>query len=143
MERSLVLIKPDAMNRGLAGTILSRLESLGMKLAALKMLQLDKSLAKQHYAMHASKPFFADLVDYISSSPIIAAVFEGEQAVAVLRKAMGTTDPAKADAGTIRGDLGLDIEHNSVHGSDSAETAETEIKLFFGDDEIFRLPSPG
>ncbi len=136
MERSLVLIKPDAMNRGLAGTILSRLESLGLKLVALKMLKLDKSMAKQHYAIHADKPFFNSLVDYVSSAPIVAAVFEGEQAVAIIRKAMGPTDPAKAEKETIRGDFGLDIERNSVHGSDSVETAETEIKLFFSTDEL-------
>ena len=137
MERSLVLIKPDAMDRSLAGTIIGRLESLGLKLVALKMLKLDKSLAKQHYAVHADKPFFDDLVDYISSAPIIAAVFEGEQAVAVIRKTTGATDPAKAEAGTIRGDFGLDIERNTIHGSDSAQTAGTEIKLFFSEDELF------
>ena len=137
MERSLVLIKPDAMDRGLAGTIIGRLESLGLKLVALKMLQLDKALAQEHYSVHKDKPFFNDLVNYISSAPIIAIVFEGEKAVAVIRKTMGTTDPARAEAGTIRGDFGLNIERNSVHGSDSAETAETEIKLFFFKDEIF------
>ena len=137
MERSLVLIKPDAMDRGLAGTIIGRLESLRLKLVALRMLKLDKALARQHYAVHADKPFFDGLVDYISSGPIIAAVFTGEQAVAVIRKAMGTTDPARAEAGTIRGDFGLDIERNTIHGSDSAETAEREIKLFFAEAEIF------
>jgi nucleoside-diphosphate kinase len=136
MERSLVLIKPDAMQRGLAGTIISRLESLELKLVALRMLKLDKALARQHYAVHADKPFFSGLVDYISSGPIIAAVFTGEQAVAVIRGAMGTTDPARAEPGSIRGDFGLDIERNAVHGSDSAETAENEIRLFFAEDEI-------
>ncbi len=137
MEQSLVLIKPDAMDRGLAGTLLSHLESLGLKLVALKMLKLDKALAQEHYAIHADKPFFDGLVDYMSSAPIIAAVFEGEQAVALIRKAMGATDPVKAEAGTIRGDFGLDIEHNTIHGSDSAETAEMEIKLFFAEDDIY------
>ncbi len=137
MERSLVLIKPDAMQRGLAGTIITRLEKRGLKLVALKMLHLDKALAQRHYAIHKDKPFFNNLVDYISSAPIVAAVFEGEGAIAVIRKTMGETDPAKAEAGTIRGDFGVDIEHNSVHGSDSAETAEKEIKLFFSEDEIF------
>ena len=136
MERSLVLIKPDAMQRGLAGTIITRLEKRGLKLVALKMLHLDKALAQRHYAIHKDKPFFNNLVDYISSTPIVAAVFEGEGAIAVIRKTMGETDPAKAEAGTIRGDFGIDIEHNSVHGSDSAETAEKEIKLFFSEDEI-------
>ena len=137
MEKSLVLIKPDAMQRGLAGTIITRLEKQGLKLVAIRMLHLDKALARQHYAIHKDKPFFNGLVDYISSTPIVAAVFEGEGAIAVIRKTMGATDPAKAEAGTIRGDFGVDIEHNSVHGSDSAETAEKEIKLFFSEDEIF------
>jgi nucleoside-diphosphate kinase len=137
MERSLVLIKPDAMRRGLAGTIIGRLEQQGLKLVALKLLHLDKALAKKHYAIHSDKPFFDRLVNYITSTPIIAAVFEGEGAVELIRKIMGTTDPAKAEAGTIRGDLGLDIERNTVHGSDSVETAEKEIKLFFTGDEIF------
>jgi len=137
MERSLVLIKPDAIQRGLAGTIITRLEKRGLKLVALKMLHLDKALAQRHYAIHKDKPFFNNLVDYISSAPIVAAVFEGEGAIAVIRKTMGETDPAKAEAGTIRGDFGVDIEHNSVHGSDSAETAEKEIKLFFSEAEIF------
>ncbi|MBA7689353.1 Nucleoside diphosphate kinase [subsurface metagenome] len=134
MERSLVLIKPDAMQRGLAGTIITRLEKQGLKLVALKMLHLNKALAQRHYTIHKDKPFFNNLVDYISSAPIVAAVFEGEGAIAVIRKTMGATDPAKAEAGTIRGDFGLDIEHNSVHGSDSVETAEKEIKLFFSEE---------
>ena len=137
MEQSLVLIKPDAMDRGLAGAVIARLQSLGFKLVALKMLKLDSSLAKQHYAIHADKPFFNGLVDYISSVPIVAAVFEGEQAVALIRKAMGATDPAKAEKGTIRGDFGLDIERNTVHGSDSVDTAGKEIKLFFSAGELF------
>ncbi len=137
MERSLVLIKPDAMQRGLAGTIISRLEKLGLKLVALKMLHMDKPLAQQHYAIHKDKPFFNNLVAYISSAPIIAAVFEGEGAVERVRKAMGATDPAKSEAGTIRGDFGLDIERNTIHGSDSIATAEEEIQLFFSEEEIF------
>ena len=137
MERSLVLIKPDAMERGLAGTIISRLEGLGLKLVALKMLHMDKALAERHYAPHREKPFFPSLVAYISSAPIAAAVFEGGRAVELIRKAMGATDPARADAGTIRADFGLDIEHNAVHGSDSPATAEEEIRLFFSEDEIY------
>ncbi len=137
MEKSLVLIKPDAIQRGLAGTIITRLEKQGLKLVAIRMLHLDKALARQHYAIHKDKPFFNGLVDYISLTPIVAAVFESEGAIAVIRKTMGATDPAKAEAGTIRGDFGVDIERNSVHGSDSAETAEKEIKLFFSEDEIF------
>jgi len=137
MERSLVLIKPDAIQRGLAGTIITRLESQGLKLVALKMLHLDKALARRHYTIHRDKPFFESLVDYISSAPIITIIFEGERAVEVIREMMGPTDPAKAEAGTIRGDFGLDIGRNTIHGSDSVETAEEEIKLFFSEDEIF------
>lgn len=137
MERSLVLIKPDAMQRGVASTIISRLESQGLKLVAVKMLHMDKALAERHYAIHADKPFFEDLVNYITSTPIIAAVFEAEGAVEKIRKIMGATDPAKSEPGTIRKDFGLDIQQNAVHGSDSVETAEKEIKLFFTEHEIF------
>ena len=137
MEKSLVLIKPDAMQRGLAGAIINRLEQSGVKIVAIKMLHLDKALAQEHYAVHKDKPFFDGLVNYISSAPIIAAVFQGERAVEVIRKIMGATDPTKAEAGTIRADFGLDIERNSVHGSDSVETAEKEIKLFFSESEIY------
>ncbi len=137
MERSLVLIKPDAMLRGLTGTIISRLEGQGLKAVALKMLHLDKALAERHYAIHAGKPFFEDLIRYITSTPIIAIVFEGEGAVEVIRKAMGATDPARAEPGTIRADFGSDIQRNVVHSSDSIETAEKEIGLFFAEDEIF------
>ena len=136
MERSLVLIKPDAVERNLTGTLISRFEGLELKLVALRMLQLDKELARRHYAVHRDKPFFDRLVDYITSGPIVAMVFEGDNAVEVLRKAMGATDPAKAEAGTIRADFGLDIERNTIHGSDSIETAEVEIKLYFAENEI-------
>jgi len=137
MERSLVLIKPDAMQRGLAGTIISRLEGKGLKLVALKMLHMNRALAERHYAIHSDKPFFKDLVDYITSTPVVAGVFEGEGAVELIRKVMGATDPTKAEAGTIRKDFGLDVQRNSTHASDSPENAEKEIKLFFSDDEIF------
>jgi nucleoside-diphosphate kinase len=137
MERSLVLIKPDAIQRGLVGTIVNRLEKVGLKLVAAKMLHMDKELAQRHYAIHRDKPFFNSLVNYITSAAIIAIIFEGEKAVEVIRQTMGATDPAKAEAGTIRGDFGLDIEHNTIHGSDSIETAREEIKLFFREDEIF------
>ena len=137
MERSLVLVKPDAMQRGLAGTIISRLQGQGLKLVALKMLHMDRALAEQHYAVHKDKPFFADLVNYITSTPIVAGVFEGRGAVELIRKVMGATDPAKAEAGTIRGDFGVDVQRNSTHASDSVENAETEISLFFTEDEIF------
>jgi len=137
MERSLIIIKPDAVSRGLGGAILNRLEEKGLRLAALKMLHLDKDLARRHYAIHRDKPFFSSLVTYITSAPVLVAVFEGEGAVARIREAAGATDPANAEKGTIRGDYGLDIEKNTIHGSDSVESAETEIELFFTEDEIF------
>ncbi len=137
MERSLVLIKPDAMHTGLGGAIISRLEKQGLRMVALKMVHLDRDMAGRHYAVHKDKPFFEGLVDYITSSPIIAAVFEGEKAVEVIRKTMGATDPAKAAPGTIRADFGVDIQRNAVHGSDSVENAEKEIRLFFAEGEIF------
>ena len=138
MEKSLVLIKPDAMQRGLAGAIIGLLEKQGLKLAALKMLHMDKALAQRHYAIHQDKPFFEGLVNYITSAPVVAVVLEGEGAVARIRKAMGATDPARAEKGTIRGEFGLDIERNAVHGSDSAETAAKEISLFFSEGEVFQ-----
>lgn len=136
MERSLVLIKPDAMQRGLAGVIISRLEKRGLKIVAMKMLQMDKGLAQRHYAVHQGKTFFNDLVEFISSGPVIAAVFEGEKAIEAIRQTMGATDPLTAAPGSIRGAFGLDIQYNLVHGSDSAESAEKEISLFFSPKEI-------
>jgi len=136
MERSLVLIKPDAIQRGLAGKIISRLEEKGLKIVAMKMLRMDKNLAQRHYAVHKGKAFFDDLVNFIASSPIIAAVFQGGNAVEIIRQVMGETDPAKARSGTIRGDFGIDIGHNLVHGSDSLENASKEIELFFKTEEI-------
>jgi nucleoside-diphosphate kinase len=136
MERSLVLIKPDAIQRGLAGTIISRLEKRGLRIAAMKMIHMDKSLAQRHYGFHKEKPFFNDLVNFITSSPIIAAVFEGERAIEIIRQTMGATDPAKASSGSVRGDFGLDVQQNLVHGSDSPENAKKEIELFFKPEEI-------
>ena len=138
MERSLVLVKPDAMKRGLAGVIIGRLQGAGLKLAALKMLHMDKALAERHYAVHKDKPFFKDLVEYITSTPIVAAVFEGDGAIEQIRKLMGATDPAKAQAGTIRKDYGLSLQENSIHGSDSPENAEIEIGNIFKKSEIYR-----
>jgi nucleoside-diphosphate kinase len=137
MERTLILVKPDATQRNLGGAILARFEAAGLKLAGLKMLQVDEALAHKHYAVHTGKPFFKDLIEYITSYPILAAVFQGNNAVEVARKTMGATDPKKADLGTIRKDYGMDIQRNSVHGSDSRENAETEIKLYFSGKEIF------
>ncbi|MCK4273473.1 MAG: nucleoside-diphosphate kinase [Dehalococcoidales bacterium] len=137
MERSLVLIKPDAMERGLAGVIIGRLQGEGLKLVALKMLHMDRALAERHYAIHKDKPFYKDLVDYIISTPIVAAVFEGRGVVERIRELMGATDPARAAAGTIRKDFGLDVQRNSTHASDSPENAEKEISLFFKENEVF------
>jgi nucleoside-diphosphate kinase len=136
MQRTLVLIKPDAVRRGLSGEIISRLEKKGLKIAAMKMLLMDKALAERHYAVHKGKPFFSGLVEFITSGPIIAAVVEGKDAVEAVRRMMGETDPLHAAPGTIRGDFGLDIEQNLIHGSDSEENARHEISLFFSGDEI-------
>jgi nucleoside-diphosphate kinase len=137
MERSLVLIKPDAMGRGLAGAVIGRIQREGLKLTALRMLHIDKALAERHYAVHREKAFFQELVEYITSAPIVAAVFEGEGAVEIIRNLMGATDPAKAAPGTIRKDYGVDLTRNTIHGSDSPENAEIEIALFFKKNEIF------
>jgi nucleoside-diphosphate kinase len=131
VERTLILIKPDAMQRGLAFEILGRLERRGLRIAALRLLQVDAAMAKRHYGEHEGKPFFQGLVDYITSSPIIAAVFEGTNAVAAARQTMGSTRPTEAAPGTIRGDLGLEIGRNLVHGSDSPTSADREIAIFF------------
>lgn len=136
MERSLVLIKPDAVQRGLAGEIICRLERKGLKIVAMKMLHMDRKLAQRHYAVHKGKPFFDDLVRFITSSPLIAIVFQGKNAVEIIRQLMGETNPAKASSGTIRGDFGIDIAYNLIHGSDSLENASTEIDLFFSAEEI-------
>lgn len=136
MDKSLVLVKPDAMKRGLAGVIIGRLQEQGLKLVALKMLHMDKKLAEQHYAVHKDKPFFGELIEYITSTPIVAAVFEADGVVEKIRKIMGATDPAKAEPGTIRKDFGLDVQQNSTHASDSNETAEKEIRLFFKEGEV-------
>jgi len=136
MQRTLVLIKPDAVERGLAGEIIARLEKKGLKIVAMRMLQMSKAMAERHYAIHEDKPFFPALVDFITSSPIIAAVVEGKNAVEVVRRMMGETDPLHAAPGTIRGDFGLDIGQNLIHGSDSEKNAQQEISLFFSEEEI-------
>lgn len=137
IQRTLILCKPDAVERRLGGEILARLEKAGLKIVAMKMMWMDEALAKRHYAVHTDKPFFKDLLKFITSDPIIAAVFEGENAIEVARNTMGKTDPAKAAKGTIRADLGESIERNMVHGSDSEENAKIEIKNFFKPKEIF------
>jgi nucleoside-diphosphate kinase len=135
-ERSLVLIKPDALHRGLAGEIISRLERKGLRIVAMKLLHMDKTMAEQHYAVHRGKPFFDGLVSFITSTPVIAMILQGKDAVDVIRQVMGSTDPAKAQPGTIRGDLAMDIGSNLIHGSDSPETAQEEQQLFFSEEEI-------
>jgi nucleoside-diphosphate kinase len=135
MQRSLVLVKPDGVARGLTGEIIGRLERTGLKLIALRMLQMDRALAERHYAVHREKPFFQDLVSYIISGPIVAAIFEGENAITIIRDAMGATDPSKAAKGTIRGDLGISLERNTVHGSDAVETAQYEMALYFSEND--------
>jgi nucleoside-diphosphate kinase len=135
-ERTLVLIKPDAMQRGLAGEILARFEQRGLAVRAAKLLQVDRDLAARHYEEHTEKPFFGELVEFITSTPTLALVLEGESAVTVVRTTMGATNPATAAPGTIRGDLALAMPDNLVHGSDSLESAEREIALWFSDGEL-------
>ena len=136
MERTLVFVKPDGVQRGLVGEIISRLERKGLKIVGLKMLRMDRAMAERHYGIHRDKPFFSSLVDFITSGPIVAAVVEGRQAVEVVRRLMGDTDPLKAAPGTIRGDFGMEVQENLIHGSDSEENARKEISLFFSDKEI-------
>ncbi|MEE8158808.1 MAG: nucleoside-diphosphate kinase [Dehalococcoidia bacterium] len=135
-QRTLVLIKPDGVQRGLVGAIISRVEARGLKIVAMKMLQMDREMASQHYDVHRQRPFFQGLVEFITTSPIIAVVLEGSNAVELVRRSMGTTDPVQAEPGTIRGDLAVEIGRNLIHGSDSLETAATEISLFFKSEEI-------
>ena len=136
MERTLVLIKPDAMRRRLAGDILGRLERRGLEIRAAKLLTVGRDLAERHYAEHREKPFFGELVEFITSGPLVAMVLEGEQAVTAARQVIGATNPTSAAPGTIRGDLALAMPDNLVHGSDSPESAEREIALWFTDDEL-------
>jgi nucleoside-diphosphate kinase len=140
MERTLVLVKPDAMQRGLGGEILTRLERRGLKIVGLKLVKVSDELARRHYAEHVGKPFFDGLISYITSSPIIAAAFEGVNAIEAARATIGKTNPVLADAGTIRGDLGLETGRNLVHGSDSPASAERELDLFFAPQELFGFP---
>lgn len=137
MERTLVLVKPDAMQRGLASEILGRLERRGLRIVGLKLLHVDRALAERHYGEHVGKPFYEGLVAYITACPIVAAVFEGTGAVEAVRSTMGKTNPREAAPGTIRGDLGVEIGRNLVHGSDSLESAQREVALFFQPSELF------
>jgi nucleoside-diphosphate kinase len=130
-QRTLVLVKPDGVQRGLVGEVLRRIEAKGFQIVALQLRTLDRATAEQHYAEHAGKPFFADLVDFITSGPLVAAVIEGEAAIDGWRTMMGATNPAAAAPGTIRGDLATVMQNNVAHGSDSPESAAREISLFF------------
>lgn len=136
MEKTFVMLKPDAIQRNLAGEIISRFEKRGLKLVAMKMLLIDKEMANQHYKEHIGKLFFNDLVNFITSGPVVAMVWEGKQAIQVARKMMGNTDPQEALTGTIRGDYGLFTGNNIIHGSDSIDSANREISLFFSPAEI-------
>jgi nucleoside-diphosphate kinase len=133
MDQSLILVKPDAFARGLTGEIIARFERKGLRIAALRLLTVDRELAERHYAEHEGKPFFGELVSFITSGPIVALVLEGEQAVAAARQVIGATNPLEADTGSIRGDHALEVGQNLVHGSDSTESAAKEIGLFFGE----------
>src|SRR3989442_12236177 len=136
MQRTLVLVKPGGGKRGLIGLIRARLDGRGLKLVALKMMRISRELAGRHYAEHQSKPFYEGLIAFITSGPVVAMIWEGREAVAVVRSVMGSTDPLKAAPGTIRGDLALDLGMNLIHGSDSPARAQTEIALFFSEPEL-------
>jgi nucleoside-diphosphate kinase len=136
MERTLVIIKPDAVQRGLIGEIAMRLERRGLKIVAMKMLHMSKELAAKHYAVHLGKPFYEGLIEYITSSPVVVMAVEGRQAIEIVRSTMGATDPTQATPGTIRADFALEIGRNLVHGSDGPDTAAFELGLFFHEDEL-------
>jgi len=133
MDRTLILIKPDAFKRALSGEILARFERKGLSVIAMKLMTIDRRLAEQHYAEHAGKPFYGELVEFITSGPLVALVLEGHEAVVAARQVIGATDPLEAAPGSIRGDFALEVGQNMVHGSDSNESAVREVALFFGD----------
>jgi len=139
MERSLIILKPDAVQRGLIGPILARLEQRGLKLAGLKLIRIDEALARRHYAVHEGKPFFAGLVEYIISGPVVVAAVTGKNVIGIVRNTVGATNPAQAAPGTIRGDYAVEIGRNLIHASDSPENGEKEIALFFADSELVAL----
>lgn len=136
MERTFLAIKPDGVQRGLVGEIISRFESKGFTLVGLKLMNVSREKAEQHYGEHKEKPFFAGLVDFITSGPVVAMVWEGKGVVASARKMIGATNPLNSEPGTIRGDYGIDIGRNIIHGSDAVETAQREIALWFNDSEL-------
>ena len=132
-ERTLILVKPDAFARGLTGEIIARFENKGLKIVAMRNMQVTEDLAKQHYAEHDGKPFFGELVEFITSGPLVAMVLEGHEAVKAARQVIGATNPIEANTGSIRGDFAIEVGRNLVHGSDSAESGEREVALFFGE----------
>ncbi len=136
MERTFVIIKPDGVQRGLIGEIVGRFEKRGLKIAAMRFLQVSDELARKHYAVHEGKPFYAGLIEYIVSGPVVALVLEGTNAITVVRKMLGATKPAEAELGSIRADFGMEIGRNLVHGSDGPDTAASEIALWFGEDLV-------
>ncbi len=141
MQQTLILLKPDAVQRRLVGTIIERFERRGLRLVGLKLVQADRALAEKHYAVHAGKPFYESLLQFLTSGPTVALVLEGREAVAVARAMMGLTDGAKSAPGTIRGDFGLSVQNNLIHGSDSPENAATEIALWFRPEELLSYTS--
>ncbi|MGA7669219.1 MAG: nucleoside-diphosphate kinase [Nitrolancea sp.] len=136
MERTLIIVKPDGVQRGLIGEVLSRFERRGVKVVGLKMMQVSRDLAERHYGVHKGKPFFAGLVDFITSSPVVVGVLEGPNVVEITRATVGATNPGSAAAGTIRAEFGLTIGRNLIHASDGPDTAKNEIELFFSADEL-------
>jgi nucleoside-diphosphate kinase len=136
VERTFLAIKPDGVQRGLVGEIISRLEAKGFTLVGLKFIQVSRELAEQHYGVHQEKPFFKGLVEFITSGPVVAMVWEGEGVVAAARKMIGSTNPLTAEPGTIRGDFGVNIGRNIIHGSDAPETAQQEVSLWFKEEEL-------
>ena len=136
MERTLIIVKPDAVQRGLIGEIAARFERRGLKIVGMKMMQIDESLARRHYGVHEGKPFFDGLIQYITSAPVVVMVLEGNRAIEAARGTMGATNPVDAAPGTIRADFGMEIGRNLVHGSDGDDTAAKEVALFFADDEL-------
>ena len=142
MERTLVLVKPDGVQRGLVGTVIQRFEDKGLQIAGLKLMRVTENLAREHYGEHVGKPFFDGLLTFITSSPVVAIAVDGDGAIAIVRNMMGETNPAKAAPGTIRGDFGVDFGLNIVHGSDGPESAERELLLFFSEHELIDYDRP-
>jgi nucleoside-diphosphate kinase len=142
LERTLIIVKPDGVQRGLTGQIIGRFEARGFKLAGLKLMRISRELAERHYAEHQGKPFYEGLVSFITSSPVVVGVVEGPNAIAMVRTMMGATNPANAAPGTIRGDFAVSLSYNVIHGSDGPEAAQREVSLFFSPEELIGLSRP-